>query len=290
MALDIRRIVRHGVGVSTLDGEGGRLMASDDHGRWDDGGAYESYVGRWSRLVAREFLAWLDAPAHADWLDIGCGAGALTQTILALATPANVRGIDLSPDFIAFARMHTADPRASFAVGDAQALPEPDAVCAMAVSGLALNFVPQPDRAVAEMARVTRPSGIVAAYVWDYAGEMQLMRYFWDAVIALNPAAETLDEGKRFPLCAPEPLAQLFTQAGLRQVETRAIDAPTVFRDFDDYWTPFLSGQGPASGYAMSLSDQQRTALRESLRGRLPTASDGSIALIARAWAVKGMR
>jgi SAM-dependent methyltransferase len=265
-------------------------MATDDHGRWDDGSRYEAYVGRWSRLVAREFLAWLDVPAHADWLDIGCGTGSLTQTILALATPAHVRGIDLSPDFVAFARMHTADPRASFAVGDAQALPEPDAVCDVAVSGLALNFVPDPDKAASELVRVVRPGGIVAAYVWDYAGEMQLMRYFWDAAVALDSTAEALDEGKRFSLCAPEPLAQLFTGAGLRDVETRAIDVPTVFRDFDDYWTPFLSGQGPAPGYAMSLGEQRRAKLRESLRSRLPVASDGSIPLIARAWAVKGQR
>ena len=259
-------------------------------GRWDDGGMYESYVGRWSRLVAREFLAWLAMPADADWLDVGCGTGALTQTILAMASPANVRGIDRSPDFIEFARLHTADPRATFAVGDAQALPEPDAVADVAVSGLALNFVPQPELAVAELARVTRPEGVVAVYVWDYAGEMQLMRYFWDAALALNPDDEALDEGKRFPHFAAEGLVQLFTQTGLHQMETRAIDVPTDFRDFDDYWTPFLSGQGAAPGYAMSLSEQQRAKLRESLRSRLPIASDGSISLLARAWAVKGRR
>jgi SAM-dependent methyltransferase len=265
-------------------------MATNDAARWDDGSAYESYIGRWSRLVAREFLAWLDVPAHADWLDVGCGAGALTQTILAVAAPVRIRGIDLSPDFITFARMHTADPRASFAVGDAQALPEPDAVCDVAISGLAINFVPQPEKATAELARVVRPGGIVAAYVWDHAGEMQMLRYFWDAAAELHPAARAMDEGKRFALCAPEPLTQLFTSAGLHDVETRAIDAPTVFRNFDDYWTPFLSGQGPAPGYVMSLNEEQRTALRNLLRRRLPIASDGSISLIARAWAVKGRR
>src|SRR5689334_10513885 len=134
--------------------------------RWDDGGAYEGYVGRWSRLVAHEFLPWLDMPADADWLDICCGTGALTQTILAVASPASVRGIDRSPDFTEFARLHTADPRASFAVGDAQALPEPDAIADVVVSGLALNFVPQPELAVAELARVTRPEGVVAVYLW----------------------------------------------------------------------------------------------------------------------------
>ena len=265
-------------------------MTTNSSGRWNDGGAYESYVGRWSRLVASDFLAWLDAPAHADWLDICCGTGALTQTILALAAPAQIRGIDLSPDFIEFARMHTADPRASFAVGDAEALPEPDAVCDVCVSGLAINFVPHPDRAAAELARVVRPGGIVGVYVWDYAGEMQFMRHFWDTVNELRPEAEALDEGKRFTLCAPEPLEQLFTQTGLSQVEIKAIDIPTVFRDFDDYWMPFLSGQGPGPSYVISLNEEQQTALRERLRSRLPIASDGSISLIARAWAVKGRR
>jgi SAM-dependent methyltransferase len=258
--------------------------------RFDDGAAYESYIGRWSRLVAREFLAWLDAPVHADWLDVCCGTGALTQTILALATPASVRGIDRSPDFIAFARTHTDDPRANFVVGDAQALPESDAVADVVVSGLAINFVPQPEKVAAELARVARPDGIVAAYVWDYAGEMQLMRYFWDAMVELDPAAEPQDGGKRFPLCAPGPLAQLFTAVGLRQAETRAIDIPTVFRDFDDYWTPFLSGQGAAPGYVLSLNEERRTKLRDLVRSRLPIAADGSISLIARAWAVKGKR
>ena len=265
-------------------------MAMNDVPRFDDGGAYESYVGRWSRLVAREFLAWLGTPAHAGWLDACCGTGALTQTILAMAQPERVRGIDLSPDFIAFARAHTADPRASFAVGDAQALPEPDAVYDAVVSGLALNFVPQPEKAAAELARVTRPDGIVAVYVWDYPAKMHMMRFFWDAAADLNSGRQALDEGKRFAICAPDPLTQLFTSAGLRDVETRAIDVPTAFRDFDDYWTPFLGGQGPGPGYVRSLDEDRRIALRDLLRSRLPIAADGSISLIARAWAVKGRR
>ncbi|HEU5348036.1 MAG TPA: hypothetical protein VFU63_05435, partial [Ktedonobacterales bacterium] len=144
--------------------------------------------------------------------------------------------------------------------------------------------------AAAEMARVVRPGGTVAAYVWDYAGKMELVRHFWDAAIALNAVVEPLDEGKRFPLCAPELLKQLFVQTGLCKVETRAIDVPLVFRDFDDFWTPFLSGQGPAPGYTMSLDEQQRADLRELLRSRLPIADDGTITLTARAWAVKGQR
>ncbi|MGH7632992.1 MAG: methyltransferase domain-containing protein, partial [Gemmatimonadaceae bacterium] len=160
----------------------------------------------------------------------------------------------------------------------------------LAVSGLMLNFVPEPAAAVAEMARVVRPGGSVALYVWDYAGEMQLMRHFWDAAIALDARAAEFDEGRRFPICQPAALEALFRGAGLQQVESRHIDAPTRFRDFHDYWSPFLGGQGPAPAYATALSAAQRAALREEIRSRLPTAADGSIALVARAWAVRGVR
>jgi SAM-dependent methyltransferase len=257
---------------------------------WASGAAYEPYVGRWSRLVAREFLAWLAVPAERRWLDIGCGTGALTQTILALASPRDVIGIDPSLGYIAYARAQVADRRVRFTIGDARALPYRDAGYDVVVAGLVLNFVPTPRQAVAEMVRVVRPGGTVATYVWDYAGQMQLMRYFWDAAVALNPSARELDEGRRFPLCKREPLAQLFHAAGLRNVETGAIDVPTHFRDFDDYWSPFLGGQGPAPGYARSRSEAHRATLRERIRAALPIAPDGSIQLIARAWAVRGIR
>jgi hypothetical protein len=143
---------------------------------------------------------------------------------------------------------------------------------------------------VAEMVRVVRQNGIVALYVWDYADKMELMRYFWDAAVALDPSARPLDEGVRFPICNPERLAALFQDAGLKNVETRAIDIPTDFRDFDDCWLPFLGGQGPAPGYAMSLSEGARNALRERIRAALPVQSDGSMHLTARAWAVRGSR
>ena len=138
------------------------------------------------------------------------------------------------------------------------------------------------------MKRATRPGGVVAAYVWDYAGEMQMMRRFWDAAGALDSNAISLDEGRRFPVCHPEPLANLFRHAGLHDVEVRSIDAPTIFKNFDDYWTPFLGGQAPAPGYCMSLSEDRRAALRDRIRASLPTSDDGSIHLIARAWAVRG--
>ncbi|HSD02255.1 MAG TPA: class I SAM-dependent methyltransferase [Gaiellales bacterium] len=256
---------------------------------WDNAERLERYVGRWSRLVAREFVAWLDVPAGGRWLDVGCGSGALTETVLAQADPASVEGVDTSEAFVAYAAERVGDPRASFAVADAQALDLPDAAFDAVASSLVLNFLPDPAQGVAEMRRVVRPGGVVAGYVWDYAGEMQLMRRFWDAAAELDPAAAALDEGQRMAGCNPADLAELFTGAGLAAVETRAIDVPTVFRDFDDYWTPFEGGQGPAPGYCVSLPAEQRAALRERLRETLPAAPDGSIRLIARAWAVRGM-
>ena len=254
---------------------------------WAAGDLYEPYVGRWSRLVASEFLKWLAVPAEKDWLDVGCGTGALTQNILDHASPKSVKGVDPSSGFIEYAKARVTRGRASFEVGDAQSLPIDTASFDSVVAGLVLNFVPQPPRAVAEMARVVRPSGVVAAYVWDYAGKMELMRYFWDAAVALDPAAHELDEGRRFPVCQPDPLTELFAQAGLHRVEVRPIDVSTDFRDFDDYWSPFLGGQAPAPGYAMSLSEERRATLRDRIRSKLPIAKDGAIHLIARAWAVR---
>src|SRR5919202_1845191 len=210
--------------------------------RWDSGDAYEPYVGRWSRLVAREFLHWLAVSSGCRWLDVGCGTGALTQAILKHAAPREVVGIDPSASYVAFARERSSDARARFEVADAQALRAPTATYDVAVAGLVLNFVPKPKRALAEMARVVRPGGTVAAYVWDYAEGMQMMRHFWDAAGALDPSAQELDEGRRFLLCRPEPLTNLFQTPGLEKIAVRAIDVPTVFRNFEDYWSPFLGG------------------------------------------------
>ncbi|MGQ0572315.1 MAG: class I SAM-dependent methyltransferase, partial [Armatimonadota bacterium] len=213
---------------------------------WASGSAYEQYVGRWSRLVAKEFLTWLAVSPGAAWLDVGCGTGALSEGIFTWAEPAHVEGIDSSAAYVEYARGRLRDPRARFVVGDAQQLPQPGESFDAVVSGLVLNFVPRPEAALAEMGRVVRPGGGVAVYVWDYAGRMQLMRYFWDAAAALDPAAGHLDEGRRSPICRPDALEALCRGAGLEQVESRPIDVPTRFRDFDDYWSPFLGGQGPA--------------------------------------------
>ncbi len=238
--------------------------------------------------MARDFLDWVSVRSGSRWLDIGCGTGALTGSVLAHAAPGELVGVDRSDRYVAYAREQVQGRRARFAVCDAQQLPFDRNTFDAVVSGLVLNFIPDPLRAVGEMARVARRGGTLGTYVWDYAGGMELMRHFWDAAVALDSAALELDEGRRFPLCQPGPLADLWHAAGLLDVEFRAIDVPTIFVDFDDYWSPFLGGQGPAPGYAMSLEEQRRTALRERIRSTLPIQPDGSIHLIARAWAVRG--
>ena len=255
---------------------------------WDSGGPYEQYVGRWSRKVAREFIGWLQVPAGQVWGDVGCGTGAVTEGILALAEPGSILAVDRSEGFLADARNHIADPRVRFEVADATALPWASAACDVSVSGLVLNFVSDPAAMLREMVRVTRAGGQVGAYVWDYASGMQMMRHFWDVALEINPSDARLDQAERFPLCQPEPLAELFRELGLNPVEVRAIDIPTIFRDFADYWSPFLGKQGAAPTYLASLDDGKREQIREALRGRLKPQADGSIHLSARAWAVRG--
>ncbi len=256
---------------------------------WDDGSRYEPYIGRWSRLVAAEFLRWLAVPAGAAWCDFGCGTGALTQAILADWQPRLVIGCDRSTGYITFARDHTRDPRAEFVVAELPDLPRREGGFDALVSGLVLNFLPTPSDAVQALAARARHGATVAAYVWDYADGMQMLRVFWDAAITLDAGARPLAEGVRFPLCRPEPLGELFQTAGLRQVEVEPIVVATVFRNFDDYWTPFLGGQAPAPGYARGLTPERRALLRDRIRERLPIAPDGSIPLSARAWAVRGI-
>ncbi|MEO5951673.1 MAG: class I SAM-dependent methyltransferase [Chloroflexia bacterium] len=258
--------------------------------KWASGDLYEPYVGRWSKRIAEKFVAWLGVLEGKEWLDVGCGTGALTSTIMEIGSPLSVIGIDPSEGFLQYARNRVQDERARFDVGDARAIPYGDGRFDAVVSGLVLNFVPDTGQAIREMARVARPGGMVAAYVWDYAEKMELMRYFWDTAIELDPNVASLDESPRFPIARPEALEKAWRDNGMVEVEARGIDVPTPFRDFDDYWAPFLGGQGPAPGYAMSLSEEKRGELREVLRGRLPTEGDGSIRLIARAWGVRGMK
>jgi SAM-dependent methyltransferase len=260
---------------------------------WGNTESYEAYMGRWSRPVAEAALAWLGLPPGLTWLNVGCGTGALTRAILDAADPREILGVDPSADFIATAGAQIVDPRVRFAIADARALPAPSDTYDAVIAGLVLHFVPDPRPAALEMVRAARRGGTVAAYVWDFAGEgeRQFTRYFWRAATALDPAASAQDPIRQFPLCHPEPLAALFTGAGLRDVTVEAVVVPTVFRDFDDFWQPhLLSGSSPAQRYAASLGDEQRAALRERLQTMLPIAGDGSIPLIGRVWAVCGTK
>jgi SAM-dependent methyltransferase len=254
--------------------------------RWYDADAYERYIGRWSSGVAARFVAWLDLPPHLRWLDVGCGTGALTRAVLDAADPHAVTGVEPADAFAARARDAVAARpdgarRARITKGDARDLPLPDGTVDVVVSGLVLNFVPEPAVALAEAVRVTVPGGTVAAYVWDYAEDMQLIRWFWDAAVALDPAATAIDEGVRFPLCRPQPLHDLWTAAGLADVAVEPVVIDTPFADFADYWTPFLGAVGPAPGYLATLPADRQAQLRERL-------SAGPLPARARAWAVRG--
>lgn len=258
--------------------------------KWTDAEAYEQYVGRWSRSIGEKFLAWLDIPPEQRWLDLGCGTAALTSGILQDCQPTSVIGIEPSEGFLESARERITDARATFRQGSGAQIALDDGPVDVAVSGLVLNFIPDQRRAMAELVKAVTPGGTVAAYVWDYADHVQFMRCFWDAARALDPGAEDKDEGVRFPICRPGPLAELFTTAGLRNVTTAPIDILTPFADFDDYWAPFLTGIAPAPGYCASLDEAARARLKDRLIATLPTDPDGMILLAARAWAVRGSR
>jgi SAM-dependent methyltransferase len=253
---------------------------------WERGSPYERYIGRWSRQVAPLFLSWLKVPAGRSWLDVGCGTGALCAAIVDCCSPSRVAAVEPSEGFLETARENLAG-RVALEHGSATAIPLEDDSVDVVVSGLVLNFVPDHRAALAEMARVTRSGGTVAAYVWDYSGRMELIRIFWDAAVELDPDAANLDEGNRFPLCRPTALETLFQSAGLDRVEVKPIDVATEFASFDDYWQPFLGGQGPAPAYAMSLDERSRAQLRDRIRERIPTAASGAISLTARAWATR---
>jgi len=256
---------------------------------WGIGAAYEPFIGRWSRAVAGEFVRWVSPGRGRRWVELGCGTGALTHAILDAATPAHVVATDRSRDYLRYARAVAPGAAARFVVADAMRLPLPNSMADVVVSGLLLNFLPDPAVGVTEMCRLVGAGGTVAAYVWDYAGAMELLRVFWDEAVALDPSAESLDEGRRFPVCAPDALERLWHQSGLSEVESAGLEVATAFTDFEDYWRPFLGGQGPAPAYVASLEPGRRDRLRERLRRRLGVGS-GPIVLRGRSWAVRGRR
>jgi SAM-dependent methyltransferase len=255
--------------------------------KWASDDVYEHFMGRWSREVAPLFLRWLQPDLDSAWLDVGCGTGALTSAISLHGQVKRVVGIDPSFDFLLYAGHR--NQTAKFASASALALPFADGLFDFVVSGLVLNFVPDPALALSEFVRIAKPNGgVVAAYVWDYAGKMEFLRYFWDVASALDSSAKLLHQGNRFPLCDPQLLTRLWQDSGLCDVSVYPLDVLTVFDDFDQYWQPFTSGDFPAPRYALSVSPEQREALRERLRQTIPVADDGSVRLVARAWAIRG--
>lgn len=257
--------------------------------RWLAGDAYESYMGRWSRLVSRAFVEWLRPEPSANWLEVGCGTGALTSAICELGKPASVLACDPSGPFVEHARRNISDARVSFTVAGVDGLPRRNDGFDETVSGLVLNFLPDPDAALVSLCERLRKGGVVAGYVWDYADGMEFLKLFWQEAEALDPRAASLYEGRRFPLCSETALSSLFSGAGLAQVETHAVEIETNFASFDDYWTPFLRGTGPAPSYVASLDPPGRESLREQLSRILHVGNEGSIRLRARAWAVRGV-
>src|SRR4029453_10647775 len=256
---------------------------------WDSGSPYQRYGGRWSRRAAPRFVEWLQPASRQAWADVGCGTGALAAVVLDTCDPRAVFGVDASADFVAHARRLLDDRRVQLEVGDAMQLPWAGHSVDLAISGLVLNFVADQERLIREMARVPRPGGTVALYVWDYADGMQVIRYFWDAANAVVPDSRALDEAVRFPICRPEPLQSLMERSGLQSVAVRAIEIETPFSSFDDLWTPFLGKTGPAPAFLASLSADQQEAIRRHIESRLAPAPDGRIELRARAWAARGV-
>src|SRR3984957_4934820 len=258
--------------------------------RWTSGGHYDEWMGRWSRLLARDFLNWLSVPAGLRWIDVCCGSGMVTEAIVERNAPSIVAGIDASSAQISFAREHRANPNVTFETGDAMALQFADSSFDMAVCGLGLNYIPSSSRALEEFCRVTRAGGTVAAYVWDYSGGAIFLRKFWDAAAAVDGEAIHYDQATRFKICTQEGLRSLFEQAKLEDVSLHALDIVTRFASFDDYWEPLLTGQGSAPNYLATRDETARTAIRERVRAAMPTGAQGAIEMPARAWAIRGQR
>ena len=250
--------------------------------------AYERFMGRWSERLAPLFVAFFEARDRDDILDVGSGTGSLSLAIANATQTGRIVGIDLAEEYVAYATERTKSRRVQYEVGDAQKMRFPDGSFDRTAALLVVNFIPDRRRAVREMMRVTRTGGVVAACVWDYSEAMEMLRFFWDEAVALDPTAEPRDE-RHMPLSKQGELTALWTEEGLERVEERELIISLEFESFDDYWKPFLDGQGPAGAYVASLSAARQKELAERLRRRLlGDRQDGPITLKARAWAAKG--
>ena len=259
--------------------------------RASDGGAYERFLGRWSRRLAASFAEFARSPDHGRVVDVGCGTGSLALALADRRTANNVAGIDIAAPYIAFARSRPGTAGIGFAVGDARRLPYADGGFAAALAQLALNFVPNATRAAREMRRVVQPGGVVAAAVWDFRGGLVFQRLFWDTAAGLDPGAGAArDRLFSGPLALPDGLPALWHDAGLAAVERGSITIRMEYDDFADYWEPLLGGQGPVGAYVEGLPTERRRLIEERVRAAfLSGAPDGPRSLTATAWAVRGI-
>jgi len=249
--------------------------------------AYDDHVGRYGRELARTLIEAAGLRPGDRGVDVGCGPGALATELVAVLGPEHVAAVEPSAPFVEACRRRL--PGVRVEVAAAEALPFDDATFDAALAQLVLNFLTDPQAGVREMRRVTRPGGTVAAAVWDYAGEMTLLRRFWDAAVALDPSAQAQDEGRCMPFCAPDELADLLSTAGLAEVRVSPVVVAASYRDFDDLWRPLESGVAPSGAYVVALSPERRLALKDELRRRLGVGGE-PFRLTARAWLAVGRR
>jgi SAM-dependent methyltransferase len=249
---------------------------------------YEHFMGRWSRLLAPPFIAFAGVKNGNRVLDIGTGTGSVAAAVEASMPASEIVGVDPSPGFIAYAQKNAKSTRARFEVGDAQALKFKDASFDQTLALLVLNFIPDHNKAIGEMRRVTRVQGAVSACVWDYDAGMQMLRFFWDEAIALDPAIEPKDE-RHMKLTRQGQLGDLWRKAGLVNVKEGSLTIEQAYTSFNDYWEPFTTGAGPGGAFVVSLSPDRRAQLETRMRKRLlGERHDGAFTLQAKAWCVGG--
>jgi ubiquinone/menaquinone biosynthesis C-methylase UbiE len=263
-------------------------MSTTFHARNAD--AYEHFMGRWSRVLARQFIAFAGVRAGERLLDVGCGTGSLTFTLLDAAKPASIDAVDYSEIYLDAARQRSADARLTFRQADACALPFGDAAFDRTLSLLMLHFVPEAERAVAEMRRVTRPGGGVAAAVWDGFGGVANQRMFWDTAALVDPEAAALRRQSYFrPMTRPNEMAATWTRLGLVDVEETTLVIRMEYTAFDDYWAPLAAGEGGLGKYVAALPEERRRALEQAVRAAYEGGEpDGARSFIAAAWACRG--